>query len=76
MGRGHCYFGEALDQKVRQPEALKMWYLSIIDELAKREKVSTVSIQGARWAEIDCHEDLVDAKKLVEYLAEAPVQLV
>ena len=75
-GEGASLFREALDQKIRQPEALKMWYLSIIDELAQQEQVSTVSIQGARWAEIDCHEDLLEAKKLVEYLAGAPVQFV
>ncbi|MCZ6802333.1 MAG: phosphocholine cytidylyltransferase family protein [Nitrospirae bacterium] len=75
-GEGASLFREALDQKIRQPEALKMWYLSIIDELAQQGKVSTVSIKGARWAEIDCHEDLLEAKKLVEYLAGAPVQFV
>lgn len=75
-GEGASLFREALDQKIRQPEGLKLWYLSIIDALAQQGKVSTVSIHGARWAEIDCHEDLLEAKKLVEYLAGAPIQFV
>jgi choline kinase len=75
-GDGASLFCEAIERTIRKPEALKMWYLSIIDELAQQEKISTVSIKGCRWAEIDCPDDLRDAQKLVEHLAGERVQLV
>lgn len=55
---GPQLFCSAIEQRIRQPESLKQWYLSLIDELAPEGLVSTVSINGLTWAEIDNPEDL------------------
>ena len=43
---------------MRQPESLRNWYLSVVNELAQKIEVRTVSIEGLWWAEIDSPEDL------------------
>jgi choline kinase len=55
---GSQIFCSTMERRIRQPESLKQWYLSLIDELAPQGHVSTVSIQGLTWAEIDNPEDL------------------
>ena len=55
---GPQLFCSTIEQRIRQPESLKQWYLSLIDELAPQGHVSTVSIHGLTWAEIDNPEDL------------------
>ncbi|MDH5428148.1 MAG: phosphocholine cytidylyltransferase family protein [Nitrospirota bacterium] len=55
---GPRMFCSTIEQRIRQPESLKQWYLSLIDELATQGHVSTVSINGLTWAEIDNPEDL------------------
>jgi L-glutamine-phosphate cytidylyltransferase len=55
-----------LDQRIRKPEALKQWYLSLIDELAQQGHVSTFSIKGLMWAEIDNPSDLEQAERLLK----------
>ena len=62
-GEGPHLFRTEVDRVLRRPTALKRWYLSVIDELAQqRAPVWTCSIQGLDWNEIDCHEDLEDAR--------------
>ena len=58
QNEGPQLFCSAIEQRIRQPESLKQWYLSLIDELAPEGLVSTVSIHGLTWAEIDNPEDL------------------
>ncbi|HSF10371.1 MAG TPA: hypothetical protein VLA60_13230, partial [Nitrospirales bacterium] len=53
-------------QRIRKPEALKQWYLSLIDELAQQGHVSTFSIKGLSWAEIDNLADIEQAERLVK----------
>ena len=55
---GPQLFRSTIEDRVRQPESLKQWYLSLIDELAQKNQVSTVSIKGFTWAEIDNPADL------------------
>ncbi len=59
-------FSSTIEHRIRQPESLKQWYLSLIDELAAQGHVSTVSIKGLIWAEIDNPEDLLQAETLLK----------
>ncbi len=67
--RGPARFRRALELAVREPCARKAWYLSVIDALARTDRVETVPITGLRWWEIDCPEDLVAVR---HGLARAP----
>ncbi len=62
---GPQLFCSALEERIRQPESLKQWYLSLIDELAQRMGVSTFNIKGCKWAEIDNLTDLEQAQALL-----------
>ncbi len=62
-GSGAQAFREALDQASRQPEALRAWYLAVIDRLASKVPVETVSIKGLWWAEIDSPDDLARVRE-------------
>ena len=64
--KGPGLFCSGLDQRIRKAEALKQWYLSLIDELAKQDHVSTFSIKGLIWAEIDNPSDLEQAERLLK----------
>ena len=66
QGAGPQLFCSALERRVRQPESLKQWYLSLIDQLAQEGHVSTISIKGLTWAEIDNPEDLQQAETLLK----------
>ncbi len=63
---GPQLFRSTIEDRVRQPESLKQWYLSLIDELAQKNHVSTVSIKGFTWAEIDNPTDLQQAEVLLK----------
>lgn len=66
QNQGPRLFCSMLDQRIRKPEALKQWYLSLIDELAQQGHVSTFSIKGLMWAEIDNPSDLEQAERLLK----------
>ncbi len=53
---------DALERAVRQPEALKAWYLSVINSLAQESPVETACIEGLWWREIDSPEDLAEVR--------------
>lgn len=57
-GQGVQIFRQAVEEALRHPAELKSWYLSIIDRLAKQHLVSSCSVKGLRWCEIDFIEDL------------------
>lgn len=57
-GMGTDAFRSALDRAIRQPESMRRWYLSIVDELARKMTVETTSIEGYWWGEVDSAEDL------------------
>ena len=62
-GAGPKLFRDALERSMRQPEALKAWYLSVIDQLAQEVSVDTASVHGFWWREIDSPEDLEEARR-------------
>lgn len=57
-GEGPRLFREAIDRAMRTPEALKQWYLSLIDTLAGTGAVFTQEIPAQGWAEVDSVADL------------------
>lgn len=57
-GSGAQRYRDALDLAIRQPDSLRNWYLSVVNELAQKIAVQTVSIEGLWWSEIDSPEDL------------------
>ena len=75
-GEGPRLFRTEVERVLRRPTALKRWYLTVIDELAQqRAPVWTCSIEGLDWNEIDCHEDLEDARRMVAGWAPVGTQL-
>lgn len=58
MGDGPKIFRDELKRLMRHDDGTKSWFLSAIDGLAKSGvNVSTTSIEGADWAELDTPED-------------------
>lgn len=57
--RGPARFRRALELAVREPCARKAWYLSVVDALARTDRVETCAITGLRWWEVDCPDDLI-----------------
>jgi len=61
-GSGAKCFVEGLEQAVREPTAMRRWYLSVIHDIAQTTAVDTTSIHGLWWQEIDSSEDLAAAR--------------
>ena len=57
-GDGPRLFREAIERALRTPEALKQWYLSVIDALAQRGMVFTQTVSAQGWTEVDSPADL------------------
>lgn len=55
---GGARFAQALDETLREPEALGLWYLSVVDALAESGVVGIVPIEGLPWAEVDFPHDI------------------
>lgn len=70
-GDGRRAFVEAVDQVMRTPEGTSQFYLRVIDRLADTGIVSTVSIHGMEWAEVDYPADLEAARALTARWAAA-----
>ena len=51
-------FRSALERAIRQPESMRNWYLSIIDELSRKMAIETICIEGKWWGEVDSVDDL------------------
>ena len=62
---GPALFAAAVERALREPHALKQWYISVIDAMAKTGLVWECSIQGLQWIEVDCYPDLMQARKFV-----------
>jgi len=60
-GQGGGRFAAALDEALRVPDALRRWYLSVIDAMAGEGDVGVLDIAGLPWAEIDYPADLAAA---------------
>ena len=51
-------FRDELERAIRGAEGLRAWYLSVVNEMAGRVPIATVSIDGFWWREIDSRADL------------------
>lgn len=60
---GPKLFVDALEAAIRQPGALRRWYLSVVNDLAQRTAVHTCGIPGLWWQEIDGAADLERARE-------------
>jgi len=69
-GEGVELFRRSVEEILRNPAALKRWYLSVIDELAQQTPVLTCCIEGLAWGEVDCAADLKHAEDVVRGIAE------
>ncbi|MBP2301139.1 phosphocholine cytidylyltransferase family protein [Azospirillum picis] len=66
-GDGGQRFAGSIDAVLREPEGTRRWYLSAIDQLARRcDGVEVVSIEGLQWGEVDFPADAERARRLVE----------
>jgi len=59
---GGSSFCEILERVVREPDAVKRWYLSAVNELAQTIRVATVAITGLWWGELDSPADLAELR--------------
>lgn len=67
-------FAAVLEETLRDPEALKRWYLSVVDEMAGTGGIATVSIAGLPWAEVDYPHDLgIAAERVAAFEWREPV---
>ena len=57
-GDGPRLFRDAIERAMRTPQALKQWYLSLIDTLAQRGVVFTQTVPAQGWTEVDSPADL------------------
>jgi choline kinase len=62
-GPGPLRFRTALERRIRETEALRAWYLSVVDDLARDGTVETASIHGMWWREVDSPEDLEEVRR-------------
>lgn len=59
-------FAAALRTALADTEALKRWYLSIVDAMAQEGGVHAVVLDGERWCEVDFPTDLAIAETTVQ----------
>jgi L-glutamine-phosphate cytidylyltransferase len=57
-------FREAIEQAMRTPEGTTIWYLRVINHLARGSEVWTLDISGEEWGEVDFPEDVESAQAL------------
>ena len=62
---GPAMFSKAIQKALRDPLSQTKWYLSVIDEMARRIPVWTCSIHDLQWCEVDYQADLKLAEKVV-----------
>ena len=63
-GAGPRLFAAAIEEALRNPEAVRWWYLSVVGRLAREVEVLTASIEGLEWGEVDYPADLARARVL------------
>ena len=64
-GDGPALFRDRLDRRMKRGGGLRLWFLSVVDALAKQSLVRACSINGYRWCEIDFKRDLEKAEGVV-----------
>jgi choline kinase len=63
---GAAAFRSALEASIREPDALKLWYLSVVNDLTSSMNIDTCAITGLWWGEIDCLKDLTEVRAALE----------
>src|SRR5210317_373301 len=58
-------FTDKLEEMMDKADALKLWYLSAIDQLASEGIVGTCAINGLSWCEVDDAADFAAAADVV-----------
>lgn len=65
VGGGPKRFTDKLEAMMRSPDGVSSWYLKAIDALARDgTSVTTCSIEGLTWAELDTPEDFENVTRL------------
>lgn len=59
---GAVRFRRVVNRAVRREEATRLWYLSIVNEMAQECRVTTAAITGLWWGELDSPEDLAQLR--------------
>ena len=63
---GSQLFHDTVSQLMHDQTSLKLWYLSVIDQLGKNNNVGICSIHGYDWTEVDFVQDLETAQAVVD----------
>ena len=71
-GAGVRRFRGAVERAMRRSEALRAWYLSVVNTLAAEGGVGSASIRGMWWREIDSREDLEEVRESLHGRASRP----
>jgi choline kinase len=69
-GKGPMLFCHALEKALADPASGKKWYLSVIDEMARRMPVWTCTVNGLRWCEVDYRADIAQAVRVTAVCAD------
>lgn len=64
-GEGAAHYVAELELSMRDAQALKRWFPSVIGSLAKKTAVGVIEITGLKWSEVDFPVDLQQARLLV-----------
>lgn len=72
---GSEIFRQTVEAALRDPAALRRWYLSVIDEIAASGNVHVHSIEGMEWGEVDFPLDYEKAKRMTARWAENAPQV-
>ena len=64
-GQGPGLFRQRLQAAARHRRSDSLWYLSVVNEMAREGLVNTVSVDGLDWVEVDYPSDLTKAEQLV-----------
>jgi len=70
--KGPMLFRDAIEKALSDPASQRKWYLSVIDDLARKLPVWTCSISGLQWCEVDYRADLKQAEKVVTACGACP----
>ncbi len=62
---GPMVFRNGLEKALADKASVRRWYLSVINEIAQAKTVSTCSIKGLAWCEVDYPADLKQADRVV-----------
>jgi choline kinase len=61
-GDGGTRFREILERVIREPDAMKRWYLSAVNEMAQTLRIAALPITGLWWGELDSPADLAELR--------------